>query len=115
MPSTISYARMGVIISKRDRESNLTNEIYLKLTSYLTGVSNQANNPDDIARMLYTSSNSLITKHNLDLSTYCGCVIKAINSIQNLNNKLSIISKLAELIESSTQPLHNMLKKGGST
>ena len=56
-----------------------------------------------------------IGTYNLDLSTYCECVIKAINLTQNLNNKLSIISKLAELIDTSTQPLHNMLKKGGST
>ena len=115
MPSTISYARMGAIISKKDRESNLTNAIYSKLIKCVSGLNNRVPTPDDIAKMLYDSSSYMIVQYNLDLSTYCECVIKAINLTQNLNNKLSIISKLAELIDTSTQPLHNMLKKGGST
>lgn len=114
MLSTLGYARIGSTISKRDKESNLTIAIHLKINNYISGLKNQSANPEDIAKMLYSSAASLMIQYNLDLSAYCECVVKAINLTQNLTNKSSIISKLAEFIEGSTKSLHDMLKKGGS-
>lgn len=113
MPSTLSYARMGMMVDKNARENNLVQDLVTKFTSFASH--DHQHTSVDTAKFIYGNAASLMNKHRLDSLSYYKCVAKAIKRTNNLSNTEEIITELIKLIEDSANPLREMVKKGGQS